>query len=85
MPLEVPLVHVPVGTENLLGRFLGQLPTPQAVAETIDNGVIISLDLGRAGDKIFLLMFSAGFDAEDGQPIAHLREMAARCFVSNRL
>ncbi|HEX5471708.1 MAG TPA: diacylglycerol kinase family protein [Lacipirellulaceae bacterium] len=63
-PLDVPLVPVPMGTENLLGRYVGQITTPQAVCQTIDDGVIISLDLGRAGDKIFLLMMSAGFDAE---------------------
>jgi diacylglycerol kinase family enzyme len=64
VPLEVPLVHVPMGTENLLGRYLGQLVTPEAVRRTIEDGVIIPLDLGRAGDKVFLLMISAGFDAE---------------------
>jgi diacylglycerol kinase (ATP) len=63
-PLEVPLVPVPMGTENLLGRYVRQLPTPQAVCQTIDDGAVVSLDLGRAGDKIFLLMISAGFDAE---------------------
>jgi diacylglycerol kinase family enzyme len=64
VPLDVPLLPVPMGTENLLGRYLGQLPTPQAVCRTINEGVVISLDLGRAGGKNFLLMISAGFDAE---------------------
>jgi diacylglycerol kinase family enzyme len=53
-----------MGTENLLGRYLGQLATPGAVLRTVEEGVVISLDLGKAGDKSFLLMFSAGFDAE---------------------
>jgi diacylglycerol kinase (ATP) len=64
VPLEIPLMHVPMGTENLLGRFLGQLTTADAVRRTVENGVVISLDLGKAGDKVFLLMISAGFDAE---------------------
>ncbi|HVT26490.1 MAG TPA: diacylglycerol kinase family protein [Lacipirellulaceae bacterium] len=64
VPLEVPLVVVPMGTENLLGRYLRQFPTPAAVCQTIDEGAIVSLDLGRAGEKNFLLMISAGFDAE---------------------
>ncbi len=64
VPLEIPLLNVPMGTENLLGRYLGQLTTPEAVCETIEKGVVVSLDLGRAGDKFFLLMISAGFDAE---------------------
>jgi len=64
VPLEVPLLNVPLGTENLLGRYLGQLATPEAVLRTVEEGVVISLDLCKAGDKAFLLMFSAGFDAE---------------------
>jgi diacylglycerol kinase (ATP) len=64
VPLGVPILPVPMGTENLLGRYLGQLPTPQAVIATINEGVTVCLDLGRAGEKFFLLMFSAGFDAE---------------------
>jgi diacylglycerol kinase family enzyme len=70
-PLELPLLAVPMGTENLLGRFIGQQATPDAVYDVIENGVIAELDLGKAGDKFFLLMISAGFDAE---VIRHLHE-----------
>ncbi len=64
VPLEIPLLNVPMGTENLLGRYLGQLTAPDAVRRTVEEGVVISLDLGKAGEKVFLLMISAGFDAE---------------------
>jgi diacylglycerol kinase (ATP) len=64
VPLEIPLLNVPMGTENLLGRYLGQLATAEAVRRTVEDGVVISLDLGKAGDKVFLLMISAGFDAQ---------------------
>lgn len=64
VPLEIPMLNVPMGTENLLGRYLGQMPTAEAVCTTVDDGVVVSLDLGKAGDKVFLLMFSVGFDAE---------------------
>jgi diacylglycerol kinase (ATP) len=64
VPLEVPLLHVPMGTENLLGRFLGQLVRAEAIRRTVEDGVVVSLDLGKAGQKMFLLMISAGFDAE---------------------
>jgi len=64
VPLEIPLVNVPMGTENLLGRYLGQLATPEAVRQTVEEGVVVSLDLCKAGDKVFLVMISAGFDAE---------------------
>jgi diacylglycerol kinase family enzyme len=64
VPLPIPLLPVPMGTENLLGRFVEQAIDPAAVQRTLDDGVVIGLDLGRAGDKHFLLMVSAGFDAE---------------------
>jgi diacylglycerol kinase (ATP) len=64
VPLEVPLLPVPMGTENLLGRFVRQATDPIAVCRTLDNGVTVGLDLGRANGKLFLLMISAGFDAE---------------------
>ncbi len=65
VPFEVPLLVVPMGTENLLaGRYLHQSPSPAAVLDVIENGVVIELDLGWANDKPFLLMVSAGFDAE---------------------
>jgi diacylglycerol kinase family enzyme len=64
VPLEVPMVHVPMGTENLLGRYMGQATQPGDVCRTIREGVVVGLDLGSANGKHFLLMISAGFDAE---------------------
>jgi diacylglycerol kinase (ATP) len=64
VPLAVPLLPVPMGTENLLGRFVGQAIDPISVCRTLDDGVTVGLDLGRANGKPFLLMISAGFDAE---------------------
>jgi len=70
-PLEVPIVVVPLGTENLLGRYLRQPASAAAVRNTVDQGVVIGLDLGvvRRGDRAnvsqyFLMMISAGFDAD---------------------
>lgn len=64
VPLELPLLVVPMGTENLLGRFVKQSIDPASVCDVIENGVVADLDLGRSGDKYFILMLSAGFDAE---------------------
>jgi diacylglycerol kinase (ATP) len=64
VPLEVPMLPVPMGTENLLGRYAGQGAHAAAVVQTVEQGVVVALDLPRAGDKYFLLMISAGFDAE---------------------
>lgn len=70
-PLEVPLLVVPLGTENLLARYLKQPPSAAAVATTVDEGVVIEFDLGLArgmgqsgSERYFLMMLSAGFDAE---------------------
>ena len=53
-----------MGTENLLSRYVGQSAEPAAILHTLDNGVVIGLDLGRANQRYFLLMMSAGYDAE---------------------
>lgn len=64
VPLEVPLLPLPLGTENLLARHLRQSADPGEVRRTLDDGVMIDLDMGRAGGRYFLLMVSVGFDAE---------------------
>jgi diacylglycerol kinase family enzyme len=58
------MLPVPMGTENLLGRFVDQSSRPESVLHTLDKGVTVGLDLGSANGKHFLLMISAGFDAE---------------------
>lgn len=64
VPLSVPMLPVPMGTENLLGRHVSQSIEPDDVCRTIADGVVIGLDLCSANGKHFLLMVSAGFDAE---------------------
>jgi diacylglycerol kinase family enzyme len=58
------MLVLPMGTENLLGKYLRQSIDPAAVLDVVENGVIIDLDLGWANGHPFLLMISAGFDAE---------------------
>jgi diacylglycerol kinase family enzyme len=64
VPADVPIVPVPMGTENLLARYLKQSAGSGAVIDTLTHGVEIDLDLARANGEPFLLMLSAGFDAE---------------------
>jgi len=64
VPLEIPLLPLPLGTENLLSRYVSQSAGPADVRQTIERGVKVGLDLGKAGEKHFLMMISAGFDAE---------------------
>jgi diacylglycerol kinase (ATP) len=63
VPLDIPLLVVPMGTENLLGTYLRQSIEPDAIVQVIENGVVVELDLCQANGKSFLSMISAGFDA----------------------
>lgn len=68
IPLGTPLSILPLGTENLLAKYLGVTGDPVELANTIENGVVGEFDLGRltaAGrSSYFLLMMGCGFDAE---------------------
>ena len=63
-PEGTPLAILPMGTENLLGRYAGHSRSPQQVVELLTRGVVVGLDAGLAGDRLFAVMLSAGFDAE---------------------
>ena len=59
----VPLATLPLGTENLLAKYLGIQPSGVQVAELIANGSRRTLDLGQLNGRRFTLMASCGFDA----------------------
>lgn len=61
---DIPVCPFPLGTENVLCRYLGIPRCGETVAELIAAGQPQRLDLGSSGDRRFLLMASAGFDAE---------------------
>lgn len=61
---DIPVCPFPLGTENLLCRHFGIRPDGEQVAEIISNGKRIRMDVGLVGANRFLLMASAGFDAE---------------------
>lgn len=60
----MPLVPMPMGTENLLARQFGYTSDPGDVFRTVTEGKSYWLDAGRANGKLFLVMASCGFDAE---------------------
>ena len=60
----LPFAMFPLGTENLLSKEWGFSSEPDRLAADIARGETESIDLGRAGDRWFSLMLSAGFDAE---------------------
>ncbi|HSJ23803.1 MAG TPA: diacylglycerol kinase family protein [Longimicrobiales bacterium] len=60
---DVPLAILPRGTGNQVAQNLG---VPLALRKAIDvaiHGTPVSIDLGRIGDRAFMLVAGAGFDA----------------------
>jgi YegS/Rv2252/BmrU family lipid kinase len=60
---ETVLAALPVGTVNVWVRELGLPLQPRAAAEALLSAQVRTIDLGRAGDRYFLLMCGVGFDA----------------------
>jgi diacylglycerol kinase family enzyme len=69
----VPIVLLAAGTANLLARHVGWTRRPETLAETIARGALSRIDVGRAGDRLFMLMASCGFDAEVVRRLHKLR------------
>ncbi|MCA9239486.1 MAG: hypothetical protein KDA37_04775 [Planctomycetales bacterium] len=63
-PPGVPLAVLPLGTENLLAKYLKHKARPDRLLELLTRGVLVQLDAGRADGRLFTLMISVGFDAE---------------------
>lgn len=57
------LAPLPVGTMNVWAREIGLPLQPRAAAEALLHAERRVIDLGRAGERYFLLMASLGFDA----------------------
>lgn len=64
LPNNTPIAVFPLGTENLLAKYLQVTADPKSVACMIANGHCRQLDVGRANGKLFLVMASCGFDAD---------------------
>jgi YegS/Rv2252/BmrU family lipid kinase len=64
VPAEAPLAMLPLGTENLLVKYHGQRRGAQPLVDMLVEGHTAKFDAGRANGRLFLLMASAGFDAE---------------------
>jgi diacylglycerol kinase (ATP) len=61
---ELPVCPFPLGTENLLCKYLGVTLNAEKTADAILNGTPKRFDIGIHGDQRFILMASVGFDAE---------------------
>lgn len=60
---QTALATLPLGTMNVWARELGLPLQPRAAAQTLCTWSPRPIDLGRAGDRYFLLMAGIGFDA----------------------
>lgn len=60
---QTALAALPVGTVNVWVREIGLPLQPRAAAEALLYAKVRAIDLGRAGDRYFLLMAGVGFDA----------------------
>lgn len=61
---DIPIVPMPMGTENLLARHWGFSAQAASVAATIAKAERFSIDAGLANGRLFLVMVTAGMDAE---------------------
>src|SRR6266545_1188306 len=64
----VPLLVVPMGTANLLGKHLGLRWNKRTIAEQVSRAIgsprIVELDAAQANGEVFLLMAGIGLDAQ---------------------
>lgn len=60
---QIPLLIFPLGTENLLAKHLGLNTDIEATRQRIARHRTVSMDVGLANGKMFLVMASCGFDA----------------------
>ncbi len=70
---DLPLAVLPMGTENLLARYLGLGRDGGELAEVIHRGETRTIDTGRINDQLFVLVASAGFDAWIAHELARTR------------
>lgn len=61
---ETPIAIVPLGTENLMARYLGFTVDVAQTAQWIHQGDRLRMDAGEANGRFFLVMASVGFDAD---------------------
>jgi diacylglycerol kinase family enzyme len=63
-PPGTPILVLPLGTENLLARYLDLSADPARLAQIVSDGSTVRLDAGQAGSGLFTLMAGCGFDAD---------------------
>lgn len=64
IPATTPVMPLPLGTENLMARYLGHRPNVEDTVDTILRQRTVTMDAAMADQRLFLIMCSCGFDAE---------------------
>lgn len=70
-PSSIPLAFLPLGTTNVFALEVGIPFEVEAACDIAVDGDARPVCLGRAGEERFLLMLSAGFDAEVVYRVSH--------------
>jgi YegS/Rv2252/BmrU family lipid kinase len=68
---ETALAVIPAGTVNLWAREIGLLKNPVEAIRVAVEGARRRIDLGRAGERYFLLMAGFGLDATVAHGVSH--------------
>ena len=68
---QTPMLIVPGGTGNVFARELNLPASPDGCLSLLTEGKIISVPLGMANNRYFVLLGSAGFDAEVLERMSH--------------
>ncbi|HMO14661.1 MAG TPA: diacylglycerol kinase family protein [Pirellulaceae bacterium] len=61
---RIPLTLFPLGTENLLSKYLWLRQDAGMIAGVVREGLSAKLDAAEANGNLFLIMASCGFDAD---------------------
>jgi len=70
---NVPIIACPAGTENLLAKELRIPADAQGVVDVLQNGQLVSCDLGLINGHSFLLIIGIGFDGEVVRRLSAIR------------
>lgn len=63
-PPGTPIAVLPLGTENLLAKYINSPKVAATLAACIQRGATVRIDAGEANGKMFVLMAGCGFDAD---------------------
>ena len=75
---RLPVFMFPLGNENLFSRQFGGCREPRHAAEVVAAGKTRAMDLGRAGERLFAIVASAGFDGDAAHRLARWRQQDDR-------